>query len=176
MRRAYFILGLALATAACGAPAPQQYAAKTEAVLHASIVSTTTPDFTRYEAEYTSSTGPDGAPNCRVAAAKGNSSLQRFVIAGPGSKQAPLYFGLQTRDFTGPGVYESDQVRIDSVAAVIERQTVEFRRGAESAVRMTIAPDGSGIATFSGFRSAEGTSLSTTVTWRCATRTVNFPV
>lgn len=169
------ILGLVVATAACGTPNPPQYAAKTEAVLHASIVSSTTPDLQRYEAEYTSSTGPGGAPNCRVAATKGNSALQRFVVAGPGSKQAPLYFGLQTRDFTGPGVYEADQVRIDSVSAVIERQTVEFRRGPESDVRVTIAPDGSGNARFSGFRSAHGTSLAAAVTWRCTTRTVKVP-
>ena len=130
----------------------------------------------RFSAAYVSSTGPNGAPSCRAAAASGNSSQHAFVIAGPGTLGAPVYFGMQAPGYAGPGAYGPSRVRADDVLAIIARQSVDFLRQPVSDVSMTIRPDGSGIAHMSSFRSTRGTTISTTVTWKCKTETVRVPV
>ncbi len=80
-----------------------------------------------------------------------------------------MYFELHTVSYHGPGTYRLREVKLDSVLAMINRQSAYFYRSSNSAVSMTIDASGSGAASFSSFRSADGRRLSGTVSWRCET-------
>jgi hypothetical protein len=123
-------------------------------------------------ASYTSTTGPNGARSCAVAASRGNSSRREFVIAAPGSREAPVYFGFRTVTYRGPGTYRQSAVRLDSIATVIDRATVDFRRARGSVVSMTVSGDGSGTASFTSFVSDDGRTLDGRVHWTCRTQEV----
>jgi hypothetical protein len=83
--------------------------------------------------------------------------------------RAPVYFELRTVSYHGPATYRLREVKLNSVLAMINRQSVYFYRIGNSAVSMTIDAGGSGTASFSSFRSTDGRRLSGTVSWRCET-------
>jgi hypothetical protein len=163
-----------LITTACHAHAEAEL--RTEAVLHASIVSTVAPGAVRYTGRWTSTTGPDGVIDCSTAASDGNSSRRTFVLGGPGTLGAPVYFTIGTRGFSGPGVYRDDTLILDAVSASIARQFVQFARTPASDVELTLRDDGSGSMHFAGYRSPQNTTIAATITWTCTTETVAFPI
>jgi hypothetical protein len=114
-------------------------------------------------------TGPNGVANCHAAGASGNSALRQFTIRSSGTLRAPVYFELRTVSYHGPATYRLRAVKLNSVIAIINRQSVNFSRKSNSAASMTIDASGSGAASFSSFRSTDGRQLSGTVSWRCET-------
>jgi hypothetical protein len=171
--RALLVALLAVSTAACANATKLE--TRTEALLHVSIVATENPGALRFTDHYDTSMGPDGVVDCGTAASDGNSAQRKFVIVSPGSKRAPLYFSIQTREFSGPGVYRDGALLLDSMAAVVARRSVDFFMTPASHVVLTLDHDGSGSASFSGYRSTAGATLAARLTWTCSTKTVLWP-
>ncbi len=147
---------------------PKPQAPVTQAVLAASL--RTTGALTASDS-YTITTGPNGVASCRLAALSGDSALRQFVIRGPGTLAAPVYFLFRTVAYRGPGTYrQPDDVRPESIAAVISRASVDFYPAPGSRVTMSINPDASGHASFTSFVSNDGRTLSGTVRWICKTQ------
>ncbi|HEX4490822.1 MAG TPA: hypothetical protein VH914_06415 [Acidimicrobiia bacterium] len=162
---------LVLAATACGNGTKLE--TRTEALLHASIVGTT--GSTRYVDHYDSTTGPNGVIDCSTAASDGNSVRRTFVITGPGTVRAPLYFSIGTREFSGPGVYRDGALVLGSIGSYKEQTPVDFFKAPASHVTLTLNDDGSGTASFTGYRSPQGTTLAARMTWTCTNKTVLWP-
>jgi hypothetical protein len=171
--RALLVVLFVVAAAACGNATKLD--ARTEAVMHATVVATGSSGSVRFADRYDWSTGPDGVVDCSTAASDGNTIRRTFLIATPGTMHAPLYFSIETRGFSGPGVYRDAAIRLDSVAAVIAHQTIDFSRTSTSHVAVTLHDDGSGSASFSGYRAAQGMVLAARVKWTCTTKAVLWP-
>jgi hypothetical protein len=152
---------------ACSSGGEADRASQTEAILRATLV---TSGALTASTTYTTTTGPHTVSNCRAAADTGNSSLREFTVRGPGSRSAPLYFEFLTVGYHGSATYEQRALKLDSVLAIIDRNSVNFERAPESGVSMTIGRDGSGSATFASFVSRDGRRLNGVVKWRCHTQ------
>jgi hypothetical protein len=132
----------------------------------------TTSGAARLTASFTSSTGPHGAPTCSTAARVGNTPVlfHRFVVAtGSGGR---VYAGPTAMRYHGPGVYVAAATRMDDLAVVIGHLSVDFRRTARSTMTMTVRGDASGTATFAGYTTTDGRTLSGTIRWTCRTKAV----
>jgi hypothetical protein len=149
---------------ACGSGSSADRSSQTEAILRATLV---TSGALSASTTYATTTGPHGVANCRAAADAGNSSLREFTVRGPGSRSAPFYFELRTVGYHGSATYEQGALKLDSVLAIVDRNSVTFQRTPGSRVLMTVGGDGSGRADFSSFVSRDGRSLSGIVTWQC---------
>jgi hypothetical protein len=169
--RALLVVLLIAGTTACRGGTKLEE--RTEALLHASIAGTA--GSTRYADHYDSTTGPNGVIDCSTAASDGNSSRRTFVITGPGTVRAPLYFSIGTRDFSGPGVYRDGALVLDTIGSYAAHKPVAFYKSAASHVTLTLHDDGSGAASFSGYRSLQGTMLSARVVWTCTTTHLLWP-
>jgi hypothetical protein len=156
-----------LALCACSStPRAQPRARGTRAVLLATVH---TSGALSASDDYTVTTGPNGVANCHAASASGNSASRQFTIRSAGSTRAPVYFELRTVSYHGPATYRLREVQLNSITAIVNRQSVYFYRDSNSAASMTIDAGGSGTASFSSFRSTDGRALSGTVSWRCET-------
>jgi hypothetical protein len=162
------MVGAVVVVAAC---APERIhirrmSATTAAVLTGVV---TTAGAARTTASFVASTGPHGAPTCSDAARHGNApAFTRFVVAmGSGGG---VYGGLQVDRYRGPGRYTTTALRMDEVLLTISHDEVEFHRTAGSVVTMTVTADGSGTASFTGYRALDGRPLGGSLHWSCETR------
>jgi hypothetical protein len=126
----------------------------------------------RLSEAFIGSTGPHGTPTCAAAAKSGNAPIvfHRFVVAtGSGGR---IYAGPMANSYRGPGAYADATVRMDDLAVVIDRASVDFRRTAHSTLTMTVRSDASGAASFVDYEANDGRRISGMIQWTCRTKVV----